>query len=98
MLYVFASVVAHHHLIGHHEGLDEALRADRAAVSAAGGVRVYAVILKGGRRRRGAFWAGRTALHGICRSTQTAHGEWRVRSFALGDLIHFRARENQLVC
>lgn len=30
VLDVFASVVAHHHLVGHHERLHEALAADRA--------------------------------------------------------------------
>lgn len=51
MLNVLAAVVAHHHLIGHHQGLDEALGADGAplTVRTARGV----VILRGGWSHRG---------------------------------------------
>lgn len=47
VLDVLASVVAHHHLVGHHQGLHEALGADGAPLTlrTARGV----VILRGGR-------------------------------------------------
>jgi len=98
VLDVFASVVADHHLIGHHERLHEALRADGSPPSAGAVCPIALVLGRGGRAAGGrrAPLAGCAAFNEVCgRTGRRRQVTEPIRKFQMMSSVW---RERESVC